>query len=66
MYFGVLSKILICILFNKYKVFDFFGFEVEIKYLELVDKGEYYEWYFFKNLKMIFFNKVRILVSFFL
>lgn len=62
-YSGVSSKILTCILFNKDKAFDSFGLEAEIKYLELVDKGEHHEWYFFKNLKTTLFNKVRILVS---
>lgn len=37
----VLLKISTCVLFDKDKVFDFFGYEVEDKYLELVEEEEY-------------------------
>lgn len=53
-----------CILFNKDKVFDSFGYEAENKYSELVEDEEHQEWYFFKNFKTTLFNKkVRNLVS---
>lgn len=53
-----------CILFNKDKVFNSFGYEAENKYSELVEGEEHQERYFFKNFKTTLFNKkVRNLVS---
>lgn len=53
-----------CILFNKDKVFDSFGYEAENKYSELVEDEEHQEWYFFKNFKTTLLKKkVRNLVS---
>lgn len=48
-----------CILFNKDKVFDSFGYEAENKYTVLAEEEKHQEWYFFKNFKTTLFNKVR-------
>ncbi|XP_062610493.1 heat shock 70 kDa protein 12B-like [Saccostrea cucullata] len=45
-----------CILFNKDKVFDSFGYEAEDKYSELAEEEEHEEWYYFKRFKMSLFN----------
>ncbi|XP_061165022.1 heat shock 70 kDa protein 12B-like [Saccostrea echinata] len=46
-----------CVLFNKDKVFDSFGYEAEDKYSELAEEEEHEDWYFFKRFKMSLFNK---------
>ncbi|XP_062588400.1 E3 ubiquitin-protein ligase TRIM36-like [Saccostrea cucullata] len=46
-----------CVLFNKDKVLDSFGYEAEEKYLELTLEKEHEEWYYFKRFKMSLFNK---------
>lgn len=57
-------KIPTCILFNKDRVFDSFGYEAENEYSELAEEEEHQEWYFFKNFKTTLLKKkVRNLVS---
>ncbi|XP_062579147.1 heat shock 70 kDa protein 12B-like [Saccostrea cucullata] len=46
-----------CILFNKDKEFDSFGYEAEDKYSELAEDEENEELYYFKGFKMSLFNK---------
>lgn len=46
-----------CVLFDKDKVFDSFGYEAEDKYSELAEEEEHQEWYFFRRFKMSLFNK---------
>ncbi|XP_062599964.1 heat shock 70 kDa protein 12A-like [Saccostrea cucullata] len=46
-----------CVLFNKDKVFDSFGYEAENKYSELTLNEQHEEWYYFKRFKMSIFNK---------
>lgn len=49
-------KILICVLFNKEKELDKFGFEVEVKYLDLMFENDYDDWYFFGRFKMVLYE----------
>lgn len=49
-------KMLICILFNEEKEFNEFGFVVEVKYLDLMLENDYYNWYFFRRFKMVFYE----------
>ncbi|XP_062620265.1 heat shock 70 kDa protein 12B-like [Saccostrea cucullata] len=46
-----------CVLFNKDKVFDAFGYEAEDKYAELAEEEEHEEWYYFKRFNMSLYNK---------
>ncbi|XP_062618636.1 heat shock 70 kDa protein 12B-like [Saccostrea cucullata] len=46
-----------CVLFNKHKVFDSFGYDAENKYSELTLKEEHAEWYYFQRFRMFPFNK---------
>lgn len=48
-----------CVLFDKDKVFDSFGYEAEDKYSELAEEEEHQEWYFFRRFKMSLFNKEK-------
>lgn len=59
----MLFKAPTCILFNKDKVFDSFGYEAEDKYSKLAEEEEHQEWYFFRRFKMSLFNKVRIYLN---
>lgn len=62
--FRLLKKTSTCILFNKKKQFDSFGYEAEDKYSQLAEMEEHQEWYFIKNFKTTLFNtKVRIFFS---
>lgn len=46
-----------CVLFNKDKEFDSFGYEAEDKYSDLAEDEEHQDWFFFKRFKMSLFNK---------
>lgn len=46
-----------CVLFNFKENFDFYGYKVEEKYLNLVFDDEYCNWYFFRRFRMMLFNE---------
>lgn len=55
---------LICILFDFMMKFYVFGYEVENKYIDLVIKDVYGDWYYFERFKLYLF-KIEVSLSLF-
>lgn len=54
----MLWKILIILFFNINDLFNFFGYEVEDVYQELIENDEYYDYYYFCCFKMMLYGKM--------
>lgn len=50
-----------CVLFDEDQKFHSFGYQAEAKYLDLIDKENAIDWYFFKRFKMrLYDQKVKL------
>lgn len=57
---GLSFKTPSCILFNKNKEFEAFGYEAETRYTQLCNEASHYDWYYFRHFKMLLYMEKEL------